>query len=66
MIEKSDLTAMAEGLPEVLETMTPKQRTGNDNNEIPDLGATHKTDSLVEFMEIESQIKHASLKSIDG
>ena len=62
LIEKSDLTAMGVTVPEMLVTEEDQQQQDLDDN-LANRAAmikTHKTNSLYEFMDIESQIEQAT------
>ena len=74
-IEKSDLTAMGVAVPDELgmefgegglmdaDRATPMMSSAGRDNRIADFADTYKTGSLVEFMEIESQVKQATMHS---
>ena len=73
MVEKSGLTEMGAPQTTIMKksdyaSMYPQQNRASDegSDDGDAFGATYKTESLVEFMNIESQIKQSTINSKDG
>ena len=76
MIEKSALTEIGVAVPEMLVTEEDEGATimyadkdtdeKIENEDEDGLGATYRQNSLAEFMNIENEVKHATMNSREG